>query len=234
MSSDKSRRVLSVFIPVYNEIGTIRTCLELVLASVYVKDVVIVDDCSTDGTREFLKTKLDERVIVLFHEKNMGKGVALRTALPNAKGPYFIIQDADLEYDPREYSTILAPLLEDRADVVYGSRFVGGGGRRVLRFWHSIGNKILTFVSNCFTNLYLTDMATCYKCFRIELIKNLQLHEKRFGIDPEITAKIAKQKWRIVEVGVSYSGRSYDQGKKIQIKDAFRHLYCIAKYRFKS
>lgn len=234
MSLDKSRQVLSVFIPVYNEIATIETCLEMVLANDLVKDVVIVDDCSTDGTREFLKAKLDERVTVLLHQENMGKGAALRTAIPNAKGDYFIIQDADLEYDPREYSTILAPLLDDRADVVFGSRYVGGGGRRILRFWHSIGNKTLTFVSNCFTNLYLTDMETCYKCFRIDLVKSLQLRENRFGIEPEITAKVAKQKWRIVEVGVSYSGRSYDQGKKIKLKDAFRSLYCIVKYRFKS
>jgi glycosyltransferase involved in cell wall biosynthesis len=163
----------------------------------------------------------------------MGKGAALRTALPYITTPYFIIQDADLEYDPREYSKILKPLIEDRADVVYGSRFVGGGDRRVLRFWHSMGNKLLTFISNCFTNLYLTDMATCYKCFRSEIIKSLDLRENRFGIDPEITAKIAKKNIRIVEVGISYTGRSYDEGKKIGIRDGFRHIFCMIVYRFR-
>ena len=231
LSTVDSKGSLSVFIPVYNEINTIATCLGMVLASQFVSDVIIVDDFSSDGTREFLKSLVDERVTVLFHEKNLGKGAAFRTAVPFAKGLFFIFQDADLEYDPREYGVILAPLLEDRADVVYGSRYVGGSGRRVLRFWHSIGNKALTFISNCFTNLYLTDMATCYKCFKLEMLLSLQTKEKRFGIDPEITALIAKKKWRLIEVGVSYSGRSYDQGKKIKLKDAFRHIYCIIKYR---
>ena len=226
-------RCLGVFLPVFNEIDTIRQCLDLVLANDCVGEVVVVDDCSTDGTSEFLRDFGDPRVRVFNHKKNMGKGAALRTALPYITTPYFIIQDADLEYDPREYSKILKPLIENRADVVYGSRFVGGGDRRVLRFWHSMGNKLLTFISNCFTNLYLTDMATCYKCFRTEIIKSLNLRENRFGIDPEITAKIAKEKIRIVEVGISYTGRSYDEGKKIGIRDGFRHIFCMIVYRFR-
>lgn len=225
---------LGVFLPVFNEVNTIRQCLELVLANECVGEIVVVDDCSTDGTSELLKDFSNPRVVVLFHDKNRGKGAALRTALPYFTKPYFIIQDADLEYDPREYSKILTPLIEDRADVVYGSRFVGGGDRRVLKFWHSMGNKLLTFISNCFTNLYLTDMATCYKCFRSDIIKGLVLRENRFGIDPEITAKIAKQKFRIVEVGISYTGRSYDEGKKIGIRDGFRHIFCIIIYKFRN
>ena len=227
------RNKLAVFIPVYDEALTILDCLELVLANDCVGEIVVVDDCSTDGTSELLRNFSDPRVIVLFHDKNRGKGAALRTALPHITMPYFIIQDADLEYDPREYSKILTPLVEDRADVVYGSRFVGGGDRRVLKFWHSMGNKLLTFISNCFTNLYLTDMATCYKCFRSDIIKGLDLRENRFGIDPELTAKIAKQKIRIVEVGISYTGRSYDEGKKIGVRDGFRHIFCMVIYRIR-
>ena len=230
----KSDAILSVFIPVFNESQTVLLCLEKVLESHHVAEVIIVDDFSTDGTRELLLRISDERVKVLLHQKNMGKGAALRTALASVTAPFFIIQDADLEYDPRDYDKILLPLVENRADVVYGSRFVGGGDRRVLKFWHSIGNKVLTLISNCFTNLYLTDMATCYKCFRSELIKSLNLCEDRFGVDPEITAKIAKKNIRLVEVGVSYTGRSYDQGKKIGIRDAFRHIYCIVVYRFRN
>jgi len=233
MKKNFESQSLGVFLPVFNEVRTVRRCLDLVLANDCVGEVVVVDDCSTDGTSELLQTFSDSRVRVLFHEKNMGKGAALRTALPYITTPYFIIQDADLEYDPREYSKILKPLIEDRADVVYGSRFVGGGDRRVLRFWHSMGNKLLTFISNCFTNLYLTDMATCYKCFRSEIIKSLDLRENRFGIDPEITAKIAKKNIRIVEVGISYTGRSYDEGKKIGIRDGFRHIFCMIVYRFR-
>lgn len=224
---------LGVFLPVFNEVRTIQQCLQLVLANECVGEIVVVDDCSTDGTSDLLRNFSDPRVKVLFHQKNRGKGAALRTALPHITAPFLIIQDADLEYDPREYSKILTPLIEDRADVVYGSRFVGGGDRRVLKFWHSMGNKLLTFMSNCFTNLYLTDMATCYKCFRSEIIKSLDLRENRFGIDPEITAKIAKQKIRIVEVGISYTGRSYDEGKKIGVRDGFRHIFCMVVYRFR-
>ena len=229
----KHEPVLSVFIPVFNEVKTVLLCLEKVLQNRQVAEVILVDDFSTDGTRELLQTITDSRVKVLFHQKNSGKGAALRFALASVSAPYFIIQDADLEYDPRDYDKILLPLIENRADVVYGSRFVGGGDRRVLKFWHSIGNKILTLASNCFTNLYLTDMATCYKCFRSELIKSLNLREDRFGIDPEITAKVAKKNIRLVEVGISYTGRSYDQGKKIGYRDAFRHIYCIVVYRFR-
>ena len=232
MSDSLILACLGVFLPVFNEVKTIEQCLGLVLANGCVGEIIVVDDCSTDGTSELLRSFSDPRVRVLFHEKNRGKGAALRTALPHITMPYFIIQDADLEYDPREYSKILTPLIEDRADVVYGSRFVGGGDRRVLKFWHSMGNKLLTFMSNCFTNLYLTDMATCYKCFRSEIIKSLDLRENRFGIDPEITAKIAKQKIRIVEVGISYTGRSYDEGKKIGVRDGFRHIFCMVVYRF--
>jgi len=232
METSLKARILCVFVPVFNEAQTVETCLKTVLDNDLVKQVIVVDDHSTDGTREILHTMNDPRLLVLFHDQNLGKGSALKSALPHVEAEHFIIQDADLEYDPREYAKLLTPIIEGRADVVYGSRFVGGGDRRVLRFWHSMGNKILTFVSNCFTNLYMTDMATCYKCFRSEVIKDINLTEKRFGIDPEITAKIARRKLRIVEVGVSYSGRSYDQGKKIRFHDAIRHLYCIIKFRF--
>lgn len=229
-----TEQVLCVFIPVFNEVRTISICLDRVLENDLVKEVIIVDDFSSDGTREFLQQIHEERVTTVFHDSNLGKGEALRTALEYVRAPFFIIQDADLEYSPRDYQKILRPLLADEADVVYGSRFVGGGERRVLRFWHSIGNKVLTLVSNCFTNLYLTDMATCYKCFRTEKLKTLKLVERRFGIDPEITMKISRTNFRIVEVGISYTGRSYDDGKKIGLRDAFRHLYCIVVYRFRS
>lgn len=232
MDTTSDYKILSVFIPVFNEINTIGDCLERVLESPHVAEVIIVDDFSTDGSREFLSGVSDARVSVVLQPWNMGKGAALRIALQRVTAPLFIIQDADLEYDPRDYQRIIRPIVSNEADVVFGSRFVGGGERRVLRFWHSLGNKFLTLVSNCFTNLYLTDMATCYKCFRSELIKSLELRENRFGIDPEVTMKIARQKIRIVEVGVSYTGRSYDEGKKIGLKDAFRHLYCIVFYRF--
>jgi len=234
MNTTSDYKILSVFIPVFNEINTIGDCLERVLESPHVAEVIIVDDFSTDGSREFLSGVSDARVSVVLQPWNMGKGAALRIALQRVTAPLFIIQDADLEYDPRDYQRIIRPIVSNEADVVFGSRFVGGGERRVLRFWHSLGNKFLTLVSNCFTNLYLTDMATCYKCFRSELIKSLELRENRFGIDPEVTMKIARQKIRIVEVGVSYTGRSYDEGKKIGLKDAFRHLYCIVFYRFRS
>ena len=232
MATIPSTPNLCVFVPVFNEMNTVEQCLKVVLGNSLVKQVIVVDDFSTDGTRDILREINDPRLLTLFHDKNMGKGSALRSALPHVDAEHFIIQDADLEYDPREYFKLLTPIIEGRADVVYGSRFVGGGERRVLRFWHSMGNRILTFASNCFTNLYLTDMATCYKCFKSEVIKSLDLTEKRFGIDPEITSKIARKKLRIVEVGVSYSGRSYDQGKKIGMRDAVRHLYCIVKFRF--
>lgn len=227
-------KLLTVFVPVFNEVATIEECLKRVLLSPYVAEVVVVDDFSTDGTRKFLEKISDPRVQVLFQSKNMGKGAALRLALEAANSKLFIIQDADLEYDPNDFEKIIQPFLKNEADVVFGSRFVGGGERRVLRFWHSVGNRLLTFMSNCFSNLYLTDMATCYKCFRTEQLRALRLCENRFGIDPEITMKISRQKVRIVEVGVSYSGRSYDEGKKIGFRDALRHLYCIIFYRFRN
>lgn len=225
---------LCVFIPVFNEVTTIHECLQRVLKSKFVQEVIIVDDCSTDGSKEYLlKFDLDDRVTVILNETNLGKGAALQKALTFAVAPLFIVQDADLEYNPADFEKLLRPIFADEADVVFGSRFVGGGERRILRFWHTMGNKVLTLVSNCFSNLYLTDMATCYKCFRTQDLRSLNLRENRFGIDPEITMKIARKRLRIVEVGVSYSGRSYDEGKKIGLKDAFRHLYCILVYRFK-
>jgi len=234
LSSSSDLKLLTVFVPVFNEVATIDECLRRVLSSPCVAEIIVVDDFSTDGTREFLSSISDPRVRVLFQPKNMGKGAALRLALKTANSQLFIIQDADLEYDPQDFEKIIRPFLKNEADVVFGSRFVGGGERRVPEFWHSIGNKLLTSISNCFTNLYLTDMATCYKCFRTEQLKALELRENRFGIDPEITMKISRQKVRIVEVGVSYSRRSYDEGKKIGIRDALRHLFCIVYYRFRS
>jgi glycosyltransferase involved in cell wall biosynthesis len=192
--------------------------------------LIIVDDGSTDGTRDLLANITDPRVNVILHEKNGGKGAALQTGFTHAKFDYVIVQDADLEYDPEDFGKILAPLLAGKADVVFGSRFQGSDAHRVFFFWHSVGNKILTLVSNMFTNLNLTDMETCYKCFKREVIQSFQLKENRFGIEPELTGKIAAGRWRIYEVGISYSGRSYDEGKKIGWKDGVRAMYCIIKY----
>jgi glycosyltransferase involved in cell wall biosynthesis len=227
---DRAR--LSVVIPVYNEEATIAEVLARVRAVPMVDEIVVVDDCSTDGTREFLKgaggggtgTK------VLFHERNMGKGAALRTGFKNATGDMVVIQDADLEYDPAQYPKLLEPILDGRADVVYGSRFSGGESHRVLFFWHMVGNKLLTLMSNMFTNLNLTDMETCYKAFRREVIDRVDIEEDRFGFEPEITAKVAKMGVRIYEVGISYAGRSYAEGKKIGWKDGVRAFWCIVKY----
>jgi glycosyltransferase involved in cell wall biosynthesis len=201
-----------------------------VLNSEYVAELIIVDDGSTDGTRDLLANIADPRVNVILHEKNGGKGAALQTGFTHAKFDYVIVQDADLEYDPEDFGKILAPLLSGKADVVFGSRFQGSDAHRVFFFWHSVGNKILTLVSNMFTNLNLTDMETCYKCFKREVIQSFQLRENRFGIEPELTGKIAAGRWRIYEVGISYSGRSYDEGKKIGWKDGVRAMYCILKY----
>lgn len=223
-------RCLSVVIPCYNEVTTIRECLEAVLAQELVREVIVVDDGSTDGTRKILEEWSDPRLQVKLQPKNMGKGAALRTGFELANSEFVMVQDADLEYSPNEYTKLLAPLLEGKADVVYGSRFVGGEAHRVLFFWHSLGNRVLTLLSNMFTDLNLTDMETCYKVFRTEVIKGLDLREDRFGFEPEVTAKIAKQRWRIFEVGISYNGRTYAEGKKIGWKDGFRAVWCIVKY----
>jgi glycosyltransferase involved in cell wall biosynthesis len=221
---------LSVVMPCYNEIDSIEIIVPLVLASPVVKELIIVDDGSLDGTRDVLKTFDDPRVRVFLQPTNQGKGAALRKGFAEAVGPYVVVQDADLEYDPAEFVSLLEPLVADKADVVYGSRFVGGDAHRVLYFWHSVGNKVLTTASNVFTNLNLTDMETCYKVFRREVLDSFTLEENRFGIEPEITAKIAAGRWRVYEVGISYSGRTYDEGKKIGWKDGVRAFYCILRY----
>ncbi len=225
---------LSIVIPCYNEIKTI----DILLNSVQIvelameKEVIIVDDCSTDGTREYLSKLVgsDNGIDVFFHEKNMGKGASLKTGFEKASGDVIIIQDADLEYDPNEYPKILKPILDDKADVVYGSRFAGGQSHRVLFFWHSLGNKFLTLLSNIFTNLNLTDMEVCYKAFRKKILEEIDLVENRFGFEPEFTAKISRLDCRIFEVGISYYGRTYSEGKKINWKDGVRAIYVILKY----
>jgi len=224
---------LSIIIPCFNEAATIEELLRKVAsASVENKEVIVIDDCSTDGTRELLGNKLSgfiDNLILL--DNNKGKGFALRCGIEKASGNYIIIQDADLEYDPSEYPKLLKPLLDGNADVVYGSRFLGGNSRRVLFFWHSIGNRFLTFLCNMFSNLNLSDMETCYKVFKREVIQNISLQENRFGFEPEVTIKIAQiPDIRIYEVGVSYFGRTYTERKKINWKDGVRALYCIIKY----
>jgi glycosyltransferase involved in cell wall biosynthesis len=224
------QRCLSVVMPCFNEIATVEQVIDRVLASPYTQELVIVDDGSTDGTREVLE-KLDlPRVRVLLQPRNQGKGAALRRGFAAAEAPFVVVQDADLEYDPEEYGDLLEPLLADKADVVYGSRFLSGRPHRVLYFWHSVGNRALTMASNMFTNLNLTDMETCYKAFRREVLDSFTLEEDRFGIEPEITAKVAGQRWRVYEIGISYSGRTYEEGKKIGWKDGLRAVYCIVRY----
>lgn len=227
--------ILSVIIPCFNEKNTIKEIVFAVKNSSYKKqEIIIVDDFSTDGTREILQNEIEPLVDkIIYQTYNQGKGSALRTGIANASGDIIIIQDADLEYDPKEYYKIIAPILENKADVVYGSRFISGESRRVLYFWHRVANFILTTLSNIFTNLNLSDMETCYKAFRSDIIKKINIEENRFGFEPEITAKIAKTKCRIYEVGISYNGRTYEEGKKITWKDGFRALYCIIKYNLK-
>ena len=230
---------LSIIVPAYNEENTIQSILnkigEVQLIQNVEKEIIVVNDCSNDKTEQnvfaFQQLRPDLNIVYRKHDINKGKGAALRTGFQNATGDFVIVQDADMEYDPHEFNILLKPILDGFADVVYGSRFMGGRPHRILFFWHTIGNKMLTFASNLFTNLNLTDMETCYKMFRREIIQSIDLKENRFGFEPEVTAKMAKiPKIRVYEVGISYYGRTYEEGKKIGMKDAFRALYCIFRY----
>ena len=228
----ESGLTLSVVIPVYNEVSTIERIVSAVRAVPIEKEIIIVDDASTDGTRERLARLQDlDKVTVLYHDRNLGKGAALRSGFNRASQAIVVVQDADLEYDPQEYSRLVRPITDGKADVVYGSRFVGSDSHRVLYFWHSLGNKALTLLSNALTNINLTDMETCYKVFRREVLQQIDLQEDRFGFEPEITAKIARlPNIRVYEVGISYSGRTYGEGKKIGWRDGVRAVWCILKY----
>ncbi len=221
---------LSVVMPCYNEVATVSTIVDRVLESPWVGELVIVNDCSTDGTRDVLERLDDPRVRVFHHPANQGKGAALRTGFAEASLDFVIVQDADLEYDPDDYPTVIGPLLDGKADVVYGSRFMGGRPHRVLYFWHYIGNKVLTTSSNMATNLNLTDMETCFKAFRLDALRQFTIEENRFGVEPEITAKVAALGLTIYEVGISYDGRTYAEGKKIGWRDGVRAIFCIAAY----
>lgn len=232
---------LSIIIPVFNEENTILRILEILkrvkLINGISKELVVVDDCSSDNSfsvlKDFANYNKDIDIKISKHEKNQGKGAAIRAGIKNSTGDYIIVQDADLEYDPNEFNLLLQPMVDGHADVVYGSRFQGGKAHRILFFWHTLGNKFLTFVSNIFSNLNLTDMETCYKLFKSEIVKSIDLKENRFGFEPEITAKISKIPGiRIYEVGISYYGRTYIEGKKIGWKDGIRAIYCIIKYNF--
>lgn len=225
---------ISIIIPVYNEVDSLEELLARVEATdlPFQKEIVIVDDASTDGCRDIIESIESSHIKKIFHKDNQGKGAALRSGLKIAQGDIVIIQDADLEYDPQEYPKLLSPILAGKADVVYGSRFIGSEAHRVLYFWHMVGNKFLTLLSNMFTNLNLTDMETCYKVFRKDIIDKITIQENRFGFEPEITAKLSRLHCRIYEVGISYSGRTYGEGKKIDWRDGFSALRCIMKYRF--
>jgi glycosyltransferase involved in cell wall biosynthesis len=230
-SSTVSTLSLSVVIPAYNERATIEEIIRRVRETGTVREIIVVDDMSTDGTRDILPRLAQETGIrVIYHDSNRGKGAALRTGFAAATSDLVIVQDADLEYNPQEYPRLARPILDGRADVVFGSRFSGSDERRVLFFWHSLGNRLLTTLSNMFTNLNLTDMETCYKMFRTEVLRKISIEEDRFGFEPEITAKIARLGCRVYEVGISYSGRDYSQGKKIGWKDGVRALWCIVRY----
>jgi len=229
-SKQQENFIVSIIIPVFNESGTIAEAVEAVLATPYRKEIILVDDGSTDGTRDILARIHHPDMRIIFHEKNTGKGGAIRSGFAQATGDIILIQDADLEYDPSEYHILLQPILAGRADVVYGSRFAGHGAHRVLYFWHYVGNRFLTILSNLFTNLNLTDMESCYKVFTKEALQGVQIKENRFGFEPEITAKMARRGLRIYEVPISYYGRTYEEGKKICWRDGFWAIWCIFKH----
>lgn len=225
---------LSVVIPIYNERATIEELVSRVRRVDLDKEIILVDDCSTDGTRDILiRLAKEEGILVTYHDRNQGKGAALRTGFAKASGEMIIVQDADLEYDPEEYPRLIKPILDGKADMVLGTRFGGGDSHRVLYFWHYLGNRFLTLASNVFTNLNLSDMETCYKVFRREVLAQIHIEEERFGFEPEIVAKVARGGWRVYEVGISYSGRTYSEGKKIGWRDGLRAMWCILKYNLR-
>ena len=225
---------LSVVIPIYNERATIEELVSRVRRVDLDKEIILVDDCSTDGTRDILiRLAKEEGLLVTYHDRNQGKGAALRTGFAKASGEIIIVQDADLEYDPEEYPRLIKPILDGKADMVLGTRFGGGDAHRVLYFWHYLGNRFLTLASNAFTNLNLSDMETCYKVFRREVLAQIHIEEERFGFEPEIVAKVARGGWRVYEVGISYSGRTYSEGKKIGWRDGLRAMWCILKYNLR-